>query len=78
MVIPPEQEKSFTVRNGGLTWPFSKPICAKEERNCPAVLTKDFLQLNLEAGILQVHSPTSPSSTLSARAEPNPLGYCQK
>jgi len=55
--------------------PFSKPICAKEERNG---LPKGFLQKQ-PCCLHPMGAPTHlPLSALSAGAEPKSQGDCQK
>ena len=64
---------------------FSKPICAKEERNGPpsAKAIKVSLKLSPETYYhavctLLVHPPTSPYSTLSAGAKSKSQRHCRK
>ena len=77
MVAPTEQEKSIIAINGRpytARRPFSKHICAKEERNSlPSSdqgLSTAKPRSNHAVCILQVYPPTSPYPTLSAGAEP--------
>ena len=80
MVVPTEQEKSFTARNGGPIWPedrFLSPLVQRKREMAHPVLTKGFLQLSQEAAMLFAPHPPPPVSlfVLVQNLSPEDINY---